>query len=197
MAVSRESSADAPATGNPQGVVHEKFGGLWDGFLLFEAEEVKHMDNKNLDSILDRAISNEVEAHRFYMDLIERVEDREAKDTLLFLAREEEKHREYLTRYRNGLFTADTLGLDRPINDEIAEYLDKPDIQKDMTSKDIYLVAANRELNSYHFYLRLAEIHPAGEVKELLTRMATEELKHKEKMEYLYANTAFPQTAGG
>jgi hypothetical protein len=27
--------------------------------------------------------------------------------------------------------------------------------------------------------------------------MANEELKHKEKMEYLYANTAFPQTAGG
>jgi len=27
--------------------------------------------------------------------------------------------------------------------------------------------------------------------------MANEELKHKEKMEYLYANTAFPQTSGG
>jgi len=27
--------------------------------------------------------------------------------------------------------------------------------------------------------------------------MAAEELKHKEKMEYLYANTAFTQTAGG
>jgi hypothetical protein len=27
--------------------------------------------------------------------------------------------------------------------------------------------------------------------------MANEELKHKEKMEYLYTNTAFPQTAGG
>jgi rubrerythrin len=62
-----------------------------------------------------------------------------------------------------------------------------------MTSKDIYLVAANRELNSYHFYLSLAEIHPSGEARDLLHRMAQEELKHKEKMEYLYANTAFPR----
>jgi hypothetical protein len=27
--------------------------------------------------------------------------------------------------------------------------------------------------------------------------MANEELKHKEKMEYLYTNTTFPQTSGG
>jgi hypothetical protein len=27
--------------------------------------------------------------------------------------------------------------------------------------------------------------------------MANQELKHKEKVEYLYSNTAFPQTAGG
>jgi len=27
--------------------------------------------------------------------------------------------------------------------------------------------------------------------------MANEEMKHKEKMEYLYSNTAFAQTAGG
>jgi hypothetical protein len=31
----------------------------------------------------------------------------------------------------------------------------------------------------------------------MLLRMADQELKHKEKVEYLYANTAFTQTAGG
>lgn len=140
------------------------------------------MENRNLESILDRAISNEEEAFRFYIDLYDRVQDSEAKDTLLFLAREEEKHKDYLTRYRNGLFTENVLGMNATVSGEIAEHLDKPDIQKDMSSKDIYLVAANRELNSYHFYLNLAEIHPAGEVKDLLARMAGEELKHKEKV---------------
>jgi rubrerythrin len=155
------------------------------------------MENKNLESILDQAISNEEEAFRFYTDLSKTVQDNEVKDTLLFLAREEEKHKDYLSRYRNGLITKDAFAMDKPINEAIAEHLEKPDIQKDMTSKDVYLIAANRELNSYHFYLSLAEIHPTGEVKELLLNMAAEELKHKEKVEYLYANTAFPQTAGG
>ena len=40
-------------------------------------------------------------------------------------------------------------------------------------------------------------MHSDSNLKEMLLKMANEELKHKEKMEYLYANTAFPQTAGG
>ena len=40
-------------------------------------------------------------------------------------------------------------------------------------------------------------MHEATNIKDMLLKMANEELKHKEKMEYLYSNTAFPQTAGG
>jgi hypothetical protein len=41
-------------------------------------------------------------------------------------------------------------------------------------------------------------LYDAGDaVHDMLHKIANEELKHKEKMEYLYANTAFPQTDGG
>jgi len=43
----------------------------------------------------------------------------------------------------------------------------------------------------------LAKQHPAGDARDMLLKMANEELKHKEKMEYLYTNTTFPQTSGG
>jgi rubrerythrin len=49
----------------------------------------------------------------------------------------------------------------------------------------------------YFSYEHLAGMHPEGEVKNLLKQLAKEELSHKEKVEYLYANTAFPQTDGG
>jgi rubrerythrin len=75
--------------------------------------------------------------------------------------------------------------------------MEKPDIKKNIKSSEVYLIAANRELNAYNFYKSLADSYPAGDVKDLLNKMASEELKHKEKMEYLYTNTAFPQTAGG
>jgi rubrerythrin len=152
------------------------------------------MKDKDSESIIERAIKNEEEAYDFYMDLSRRIEDKEAKDTLLFLAREEKGHKEYLLKYRQAGFA----GPSRPVIDyKIAENLVKPDLQKDIQSKDVYLIAANRELNAHNFYKGLAELHPAGDIREMLLRMASEELKHKEKMEYLYANTAFTQTAGG
>jgi rubrerythrin len=149
---------------------------------------------KDTESIIERAIKSEQEAYDFYIGLARLVEDREAKDTLEFLAREEKGHKEYLQKYRAEGFAGDVR---KAVDYKIAEHLTKPDIQKDIHSKDVYLIAANRELNAHNFYKGLAEIHPAGEIREMLFQMAAEELKHKEKMEYLYANTAFTQTAGG
>jgi rubrerythrin len=84
-----------------------------------------------------------------------------------------------------------------PVDYKVAEHLKQPDIQKNMNSEEVFLIAANREINAHNFYKGLADLYPKGPVKELLLRMAGEEMRHKEKMEYLYANTAFGQTAGG
>jgi rubrerythrin len=80
---------------------------------------------------------------------------------------------------------------------KIAEYLEEPEVQDDMSSQDVYLIASHRESRSHLFYLELAGLHTEGDTKTMLLKMAKEELKHKEKMEYLYSNTAFPQTSGG
>ncbi len=66
-----------------------------------------------------------------------------------------------------------------------------------MKLKDAFLLAANREKASHEFYLSLAAIHPAGEVKRLLKGLAAQELKHKQRVEFLYTEVAFPQTDGG
>ena len=100
-------------------------------------------------------------------------------------------------KYKEGGLGANALKLDTVIDYKIAEHAEKPDLKKDLNTKDVYLVAADKELNSYNFYKSLADIEPAGEVKDMLLKMANEEMKHKEKVEYLYSNSAFPQTAGG
>ena len=155
------------------------------------------MKNRDVKAVIETAIQKEREAQAFYTDLYNLVEDTIAKDALLFLAEEEKKHEEFLRKYLRGAYGADALKLDAAIDYETAQYLAIPDIKKGMEAKDVYLVAANRELNSYNFYKNLADVHPAGNVKDLLLKMANQELKHKEKVEYLYSNTAFPQTAGG
>ena len=80
---------------------------------------------------------------------------------------------------------------------KIAEHVSAPEVKPQMDTKDVYLIAAHRELAAYTFYTEFAKLHSDAEVKAMLTKIANEELKHKEKVEYLYSNTAFPQTAGG
>lgn len=155
------------------------------------------MELKRIGAYIDIAIQREEESYALYLDLSTRLRDRSAGDALFLLAGEEKQHKAFLERYRDGGYGADALRMDRAIDYRIAEHMDRPAIEKDMKSPDVFLIAAHRELDSYHFYTGLAGLHPEGELKRIFLRIAAEELKHKEKVEYLYANAAFPQTDGG
>jgi rubrerythrin len=155
------------------------------------------MESQSLRSVIEKAIHNEEEARTFYLGLFDLVVDPLAKETLKFLAGEELAHKEFLQAYLKGEKKFSALPMDEPIDYHVAQYAAKPDPKADLNSSEVYLVAAHRELNSYKFYKGLAAAQPAGEVKDMLLSMANQELKHKEKVEYLYSNTAFPQTAGG
>lgn len=155
------------------------------------------MKNHTLESLIELAIVNEQEAYDSYMELCKLVDDKTAKDTLKFLAEEEKQHKAYLLKYRDGSFRENSLPLNAAVDYRIAETMDIPEPRKDITTNEVYLIAANKELNASQFYKGLAEIHPEGDVRDMLLRMADQELKHKEKVEYLYTNTAFPQTEGG
>jgi len=152
---------------------------------------------KTVAEILDVAIGREAAAYRFYMDIYDKVGDASVKDTVEFIAGEEKKHKAFLVGYREGNYGANALRMADVVDYKIAEYLEEPEIADNALREDIYLVAAHREARSHQFYSGLANLHSDGDLKTMLLKMANEELKHKEKMEYLYANAAFPQTSGG
>ena len=154
------------------------------------------MDPK-LRALVDTAIAREEEAYAFYTALCERVSDPAAREAIGWVAAEEQRHKEFLVRYREGGFGAGALRLSEVALGRIAEHQAEPERSADMSSAEVFLVAAHRELRSHEFYTQLADRHAPGEAHDILLKMANEELKHKEKMEYLYANTAFPQTSGG
>ena len=66
-----------------------------------------------------------------------------------------------------------------------------------MDMKDVFLLAANKEKSAHDLYTCLSEIHPNGQVKHLLEDLASQELEHKNRLENLYTEVAFPQTDGG
>jgi rubrerythrin len=155
------------------------------------------MSEKDLQGVIKLAIEKEEEAYAFYMELKDLVEGKDAKETMGFLAAEEKKHKEFLVNYRDSGISPDRLTLSTVVDYHITEHLEQPEPTNKMGLQDAYLIAAHRELNAHNFYKALADIHPAGSARDLLLVMANEELKHKEKVEYLYTNTAFPQTEGG
>ena len=155
------------------------------------------MKEQILSGLLDLAITREEEAYSFYRDLREKMTDPMARDTLDFLAKEEKKHREFLVRYKKGELPSGTMRLMEVVDYHVAEYEEEPDPKGVEDLKDLFLIAAHRELRTHDFYVALAKAHPGGPVRDMLLLMANQEMKHKEKVEYLYANAAFPQTAGG
>ncbi len=148
-------------------------------------------------TLIDTAIKREEDAYIFYMDIHGKVKDPAARETIQWIAGEEQKHKAFLVKYRKGDFGASGLKLSDVVYYKIAEHQIEPEVKANMNSSEVYLVASHRELRSHQFYTALANQHTAGEGRDMLIKMANEELKHKEKMEYLYANTEFPQTAGG
>ena len=144
------------------------------------------MQQVSMEEVLNQAIHREEIAHSFYTKLITIVEDKVSKDTLLYMANEELKHKEFLEKYKRGELEGKSLNLKMVVDGKVVEALGPPEITEHLEHKDIFLVAAEREKASHEFYTKLAALQPEGELKGLLLKLAQEELAHKEKVEYLY-----------
>ena len=154
-------------------------------------------DILTLDNILNKAIHKEIEAQELYRHLGEIMENEAARDILKQLAEVEEKHEALLRRYRRGELGQGALQASHVLDYRITEYLEQPEISPEMKLDEVLLLASNREKASHEFYLALADEHPSGPVKTLLEELASQELEHKQKVENLYNEVAFPQTSGG
>ncbi|MFH1032603.1 MAG: ferritin family protein [Chloroflexota bacterium] len=147
--------------------------------------------------ILGKAVQKENESQLLYIDLSKKMQDTVSRDAFRDLARQELGHQKLLEQYQRGELPSGALSGEQTIDFRIAEHFYQPGISPGMQLKDIFLLAANREMHSHEIYLALARLHPAGEVKRLLTELASQELEHKRRVEFLFTEVAFPQTDGG
>ena len=150
-----------------------------------------------LKEVLGKAKQKEIESQHLYRGLSQKMTDEAAKDAFQELARQEQGHQQLLEQYLRGELKGGTLSSGQTIDYRIAEHFERPEISSDMKLKDVFLLAANHEKASHEFYLSLAQIHPTGEVKRLIEGLAAQELEHKQRVEFLYTEVAFPQTDGG
>ena len=143
-----------------------------------------------LENVIKSAIAQEELSHEFYRRMADLVSHRETKETFEFLAKEELEHKEFLL----SCFTPQGCKLaGAPQDVHLAELLEAPAFSEALSPKEALVVAMKREEGSYKFYKTLAGLQPPGDIRAFLEKMALMELAHKEKMEYLYDNAAFPE----
>jgi len=150
-----------------------------------------------LEKVLRKAIQKEIASWLLYNDLSRKMTQETAREAFRKLAEQEKGHQKLLEQYQRGEIKEGALSRAQAVDYRISEYLEQPKIYPDMNLKDIFLLAAKREKASHELYLSLAEIHPEGEVRKLLEELAAQELEHKQQLEFLYTEVAFPQTDGG
>ena len=147
------------------------------------------MDTELL-AIINNAIAQEELSHEFYQRMANLVSHAETKETFQYLAQEELEHKAFL----QSCFTADGCKLvGQAQNVHLAELLKAPAFTPELSPKEAMVIAMKREEGSYKFYQSLAALQPPGEIQVFLEKMAQMELSHKEKVEYLYDNMAFPE----
>lgn len=150
-----------------------------------------------VQGILVKAIEKEVESQQLYWSLSQKMTNEAAKNAFIQLSRDEQGHEDLLRKYLGGELGEGGLKKEQVLDYGIVEHLEQPRVTPSMGLRDVFLVAANREKASHAFYLSLAGLHPPGRVRSLLEQLASQELEHKRRVEFIYTEVAFPQTDGG
>jgi rubrerythrin len=139
-----------------------------------------------LTELLDTAIYKEIASQAFYEAGQTKTQDSGAKALLQELAREEQKHANWLKGLKEkGLPPKGWHRKEIP-NLMISEYLVGGDRLEDAGLQDTLVFAMKREQQAVEFYLKMMGALRNEAAKRLCQRLIHEELKHKLKLEIFY-----------
>ena len=146
------------------------------------------MFEPSLKAILEAAINIEEESYRLYTMALEKVNYASSKELLKKLAGEELKHKEKLLVLMKNKVKISKLGSQaKSIQDlKIVDSMRDVTLAEDADYQTILVYAARREKSTHEYYKSLATVFKGREAAELFSRLAKEELIHKNKIEREY-----------
>jgi len=146
------------------------------------------MSGWTLDAVLNRAISMEKQSYDLYVWAQGKVENPEAKKLLKDLTKEERRHRAKLSAALKDEERLPEIGAQaqRIQGLKIVDWLGDVRLSEDSEYQDILIFAGKREKETYEYYSELAERLGQTRIGQLFSRLAQEELVHKNKIEKEY-----------
>jgi len=147
------------------------------------------MEFKTINDILDFAINNEQTACDFYNKLSSESNDKVMKETFSSYAKEENAHKVRLEKIKEtGVYNAEKKEI---LDLKISDYLVSVKSSKNMTYQDALILAMKREKAAYKLYMKLSQIAPNADLKNIFKNLAADEAKHKLRFEIEYDDVIY------
>jgi rubrerythrin len=144
------------------------------------------MNLESLNDVLTFAIRREHDAYELYLMFRDMVKDPGAKALLEDLANQELGHKNLLENALKGGNIA-RIGGKKKIQDlRLSDYMVTDEVGPDSSPQDVMLFAMKKEQEAYNIYHMLLGNYGGTEIEELFSRLAQEELRHKETLEREY-----------
>ncbi len=141
--------------------------------------------------ILNRAIGKEAEAKMMYEIYAEKVEDPRSKQLLKELALEEMGHKLALEKVdpeHPGTFKSPNIS-----SSKFSDFSERPQITKQSTMQEVLQYAIAEEQDAFNYYTSLVDYASDKKLLNLLRKLASEEKKHKQKLERMYDDMFQPE----
>jgi rubrerythrin len=139
-----------------------------------------------LDELLEKVIYKEIASQAAYIAGQSRTRDPGAQVLMKELAQEELQHSELLKSLKDKGLQAQAWHREKVPDLRISEYLTGVDTLEDASLQDTLVFAMKREQQSVEFYTKMMGVMRDKAAKHLCQKLASEELKHKLKLEMFY-----------
>ena len=144
------------------------------------------MNFESLNDVLTFAIRREHDSYELYVMFRDMVRDPSSKALLEDLAKQELSHRNLLETALKGEKIERIGGKREPQDLHISDYMVTEDVDPDSTPQEVMLFAIKKEQEAYSIYHMLLGNYEGTELEELFSRLAKEELRHKETLQREY-----------
>lgn len=149
------------------------------------------MNQNEYKKIISDAINAEVEAFTYYSTVAGKAKDPAIKSLFKELAEEETKHKVTLEGFlQKG---PEKMHFSESQDYKVGDALPTPALTPDLKPVDGIVIAIKKELEAMQMYTQLAQISAEEAQKKLFLELATMERGHKNRLEDLYTNMAFPE----
>jgi len=151
------------------------------------------MKTAEFERILDLGIKRETEAHKFYQEVVGKIQDKALKQIFQDLADQELGHKNMLENFK--LNPEIKVKMSTPAVDfGLAETVALPELSTEMSPAEALALAMKKEQQAVEFYRYLASYTNDEEIKNLILEMANMELNHKQMLENAYTDIAYVES---